>query len=549
MYQALYRKWRPRSFDDVVGQAHVTDTLKRQIETGRLSHAYLFVGTRGTGKTTCAKILAKAANCEHPINGNPCNECPSCLGIDSGAILDVEELDAASNNGVENIRALRDEAIYSPAEVRRRVYIVDEVHMLTMQAFNALLKILEEPPEHLIFILATTELQKVPATILSRCQRFSFKRLTPSETEKRLQYVSGQEHMELTDGAAQLLARLADGSMRDALSLLDQCRTDGTIDENRVREVVGIAGAFETAELFKALAGENAEKALSIFDRLYFGGKSPSALIRELIALERDMLVTMVAPKSGDGLLSGAYDRETLSSFAALKTEEGAVSDIHMLQDALSDIGRGADGRICAEICLISLCSKKYSQDISALRARVAELENRLQRGFVPAAEERRAEAEEGGQAASAGQQQEGPASVEQNAADAEKADPTGVSEGKPATPGTTRDAGDLTDFAAQWQRILDASLPQLGIPVNMFLKDEAYTSAGFDGKRILISAANDVTKNMIGSPEVLAIVRTSAERILGRSVAVMVETRRESDESKEKKLESLKRFGNVQFK
>ena len=234
MYQALYRKWRPRTFDDVVGQSHITDTLKRQVATGRLSHAYLFTGTRGTGKTTCAKILARAVNCEHPVDGNPCNQCPSCLGIESGSILDVLELDAASNNGVDQVRALRDEAVYTPAAVRKRVYIVDEVHMLSTAAFNALLKILEEPPEHLMFILATTELHKVPATIKSRCQQFSFKRILPGDIAARLAYVAREEGIELRGEGASLLARLADGGLRDALSLLDQCAgPSGPIGEQR----------------------------------------------------------------------------------------------------------------------------------------------------------------------------------------------------------------------------------------------------------------------------------------------------------------------------
>ena len=232
MYQALYRKWRPRTFDDVVGQSHITDTLKRQVSGDRLSHAYLFTGTRGTGKTTCAKILARAVNCQNPQNGNPCNQCPACLGIENGSILDVLELDAASNNGVDQVRALRDEAVYTPAAVRKRVYIVDEVHMLSTPAFNALLKILEEPPAHLLFILATTELHKVPATIKSRCQQFSFKRILPGQIAQRLEYVAGQEGIDLTPEGAALLARLADGGLRDALSLLDQCSGGGgRVDE------------------------------------------------------------------------------------------------------------------------------------------------------------------------------------------------------------------------------------------------------------------------------------------------------------------------------
>ena len=235
MYQALYRKYRPQTFDDVVGQQGVTQTLKNQLQTGRLSHAYLFTGTRGTGKTTCAKILAKAVNCENPQDGNPCNRCAACRSIDAGACMDVLEIDAASNNGVDSVRALRDDAVYTPAEVKKRVYIIDEVHMLSLSAFNALLKIIEEPPEHLLFILATTELHKVPATILSRCQRFAFRRIVPEDIVGRLNYIAYQESIELEPDAAAFLARLADGGLRDAVSLLDQCASAAqgavTVDE------------------------------------------------------------------------------------------------------------------------------------------------------------------------------------------------------------------------------------------------------------------------------------------------------------------------------
>ena len=223
MYQALYRKWRPQTFDEVIGQQHVTETLKNQIRNDRLSHAYLFIGSRGTGKTTCARILARAVNCEHPVDGNPCGKCAACRGILDGTVLDVVELDAASNNSVDNVRALREEAVFSPASVKKRVYIIDEVHMLSTAAFNALLKILEEPPEHLMFILATTELHKVLPTILSRCQRFAFRRILPRDIEARLEYVAKQEKIDLKPEGAELLARLSDGALRDALSLLDQC--------------------------------------------------------------------------------------------------------------------------------------------------------------------------------------------------------------------------------------------------------------------------------------------------------------------------------------
>ena len=287
MYQALYRKWRPKTFSDVVGQEHVTETLQRQVAEGRLSHAYLFTGTRGTGKTTCAKILAKAVNCEHPENGNPCNKCQSCLGIESGGFLDVMELDAASNNGVDHVRALRDEAIYSPAQVKKRVYIIDEVHMLSIAAFNALLKILEEPPEHLMFILATTELNKVPATILSRCQRFSFRRLRPEDIAGRLNFIAYQEGIQIAPAALRLLSRLADGAMRDGVSLLDQCASacQGELTEELVCQTLGLAGVKRTGELLMAAGKQDTAQALSIFEALYAEGKDLGALFDELSAL------------------------------------------------------------------------------------------------------------------------------------------------------------------------------------------------------------------------------------------------------------------------
>ena len=315
MYQALYRKWRPRTFDDVVGQSHITDTLKQQVAGGRLSHAYLFTGTRGTGKTTCAKILSRAVNCQSPVNGNPCNQCPACLGIENGSILDVLELDAASNNGVDQVRALRDEAVYTPAAVRKRVYIVDEVHMLSTPAFNALLKILEEPPSHLMFILATTELHKVPATIRSRCQQFAFKRILPGQIAQRLEYVAGQEGIDLTPEGAALLARLADGGLRDALSLLDQCSGGGQkVDEQAVLDTLGLAGNLETARLMELAARHDTAAALETLSRLYAGGKDVGAVLGELSSLARDLLMRKTAPRGGSALLTGGYDETTMLS-------------------------------------------------------------------------------------------------------------------------------------------------------------------------------------------------------------------------------------------
>ena len=383
MYQALYRKWRPKSFADVVGQAHITETLRRQAAQGRLSHAYLFTGTRGTGKTTCAKILAKAVNCQHPVDGDPCNQCPACLGIDNGSLLDVLELDAASNNGVDQVRALRDEAVYSPASVKYRVYIIDEVHMLSISAFNALLKILEEPPAHLIFILATTELHKVPATILSRCQRFAFKRLQPRDIAARLLYVARQEDMDLTEDAAGLLSRLSDGAMRDALSLLDQCgAAGGRIDGERVLDVLGLAGNVQTAELMDCLLRRDAQSALLLLDRLYSGGKDVGALLGELSALTRDLLIRMTAPEGGAALLSGGYDNSVMDGLSQGVSPTRLIFMTSQLQSVSAGLPLSANRRTDAELCLLRLCDESLCGDVTALAARLA----RLEEGGLPAA-------------------------------------------------------------------------------------------------------------------------------------------------------------------
>ena len=386
MYQALYRKWRPRTFDDVVGQGHITGTLKRQVATGRLSHAYLFTGTRGTGKTTCAKILARAVNCENPREGDPCNACPACLGIENGSVLDVLELDAASNNGVDQVRALRDEAVYTPAAVRKRVYIVDEVHMLSTAAFNALLKILEEPPPHLLFILATTELHKVPATIKSRCQQFAFKRILPMEIARRLEYVAEQEQLRLTSDGAALLARLADGGMRDALSLLDQCAGGGAaVDEQAILNTLGLAGNVETAALMGQLAARDTAAALNTLSRLYANGKDVGSVLGELSGLARDLLLRKTAPQGGAALMAGGYDEATLRGLGEQLTAQRLLQMLTQLQGALADLPRSASRRTAAELCLIRLSDEGLDESFTGLSARIARIEERLAQG-LPAA-------------------------------------------------------------------------------------------------------------------------------------------------------------------
>ena len=387
MYQALYRKWRPKTFSDVVGQEHITSTLRRQVAEGRLSHAYLFTGTRGTGKTTCAKILAKAVNCENPVDGNPCNCCPSCLGIESGSFLDVMELDAASNNGVDNVRALRDEAIYSPAQVKKRVYIVDEVHMLSTPAFNALLKILEEPPEHLMFILATTELHKVPATILSRCQRFSFRRILPRDIVARIEYVAKAESIDLKPDGAELLARLSDGALRDALSLLDQCAANGgTVDTAAVLETLGLAGNIQTAQMMEFILRRDAKAALLLLNRLYAGGKDVGAVLGELSTLSRDLLISCTAREGGESLMSGGYDANTMKNLLALGSSARFIQISTILQAASAELQFSVNRRTDAELCLLKLCDEALSGDLAALSARIARLEEQIAAGVQFAA-------------------------------------------------------------------------------------------------------------------------------------------------------------------
>jgi len=377
MYQALYRKYRPRSFSDdvfdVAGQEHITETLRRQIIADRLSHAYLFVGTRGTGKTTCAKILSRAVNCLDNTDGNPCNKCISCIGIEDGSILDVLELDAASNNGVDDVRAMRDEAIYSPVSVNKRVYIIDEVHMLSTPAFNALLKILEEPPGHIIFILATTELHKVPATILSRCQKFSFKRLSSEEIKNRLLKIASEEELKLTDEAAEKLAILADGSMRDGISLLDQCVGSKEINLEHVLETIGLAGEEEIIQMMQALSSRNITALLEVLNNLYADGKDMAALLNELTGFIRDMLIVNISP---DSLLIGTgASRTGLSELSKNFTNERLLYCLGTLKEAMLTISRGGMSRLTLEICLIRMCDEALSDDSAALASRIKKLE------------------------------------------------------------------------------------------------------------------------------------------------------------------------------
>ena len=353
---ALYRKWRPLTFDDVAGQEHITSALQTQVSGGRTSHAYLFTGTRGTGKTTCAKILARAVCCEHPRNGNPCNECAACRSILDGSALDVSEIDAASNNSVDNIRLLRDEAAYTPTALTRRVYIIDEVHMLSTGAFNALLKTLEEPPEHVLFILATTEIHKVPATILSRCQRYDFRRIPPEIIGKRLSRIAEAEGFGLEEDACALLARLGDGSMRDAISLLDRSLPEsGPMTREGVAESLGVASAESLTALLDAVLRADAATALQIFTECYLDGRDVTSLFDELLSLLRDVYILRATGREEYLASSAAADPAALRALAGRVTPEELDYFVTCVSELLARLTRTAIRRTDGEMCLMKM--------------------------------------------------------------------------------------------------------------------------------------------------------------------------------------------------
>ncbi len=379
MYRALYRKWRPQVFSDVSGQNHITETLMNEISSGRLSHAYLFTGSRGTGKTTCAKILAKAVNCLNPQNGSPCNECHVCKGIDDGSILDVTEIDAASNNSVDNIRDLREEVNFTPAVAKYRVYIIDEVHMLSTGAFNALLKTLEEPPEHVLFILATTEVQKLPATILSRCQRFDFRRIPPEDIAARLMTVAENENLELANDAALLIARVSDGALRDALSILDQCAGyNEPITVNTVGNAAGLLGKDYLFEISDALLNGDSPAVLNIIDRLHSSSCDMERLMSELVNHFRNIMMAKTTRNPEKFIVSTPDELKRYKENADKMTYGTILHIMEVLCREASQLKYSSHQRAQTETTLIRLCEPSLSTDNAAIIRRLDELEAQL---------------------------------------------------------------------------------------------------------------------------------------------------------------------------
>ena len=531
-YQALYRKYRPQTFDDVVGQAAVTQTLKTQLVKDHMSHAYLFTGSRGTGKTSCAKILAKAVNCLNPHDGNPCNCCEACRAIDAGSCMDVLEIDAASNNGVDNVRDLRDDAIYSPSQVKKRVYIIDEVHMLSISAFNALLKIIEEPPEHLMFILATTELHKVPATILSRCQRFSFRRISQEDIAARLQYVAYQENIDMDDSAARVLARLADGALRDGLSLLDQCAsaTAGELTAERVYACLGIAGERKCGELMEYIGTHRTKDALELFNRLYADGKDIAAILDELACVTRDLLVMKTAPGAGITMLSGVASEQEVQNLLPKFTGGELVRVMRVLQDTAAGFTRNASRRMDAELCLVSLCQPELSLDAESLNARLTRLEEQIRTGsFVPAA--------------AAKPDREVPPDV--------------VDEEMPPVP-DDRDAppepvsGEQSPQPEQvppafWAELVAAVRKEIKPPASGFFvaTPNAPVRGVMNGNRLVLICDNGFVAESLNKPEILEVVARKASAQLERLIDVKV-TDRSAKPRNSEQMEQLLSFGRA---
>ena len=511
VYQALYRKYRPQTFDDVIGQLAVTQTLKTQLVTDKMSHAYLFTGSRGTGKTSCAKILAKAVNCLHPENGNPCNRCSACRSIDEGSCMDVLEIDAASNNGVDNVRDLRDDAIYTPSQVKKRVYIIDEVHMLSISAFNALLKIIEEPPEHLLFILASTELHKVPATILSRCQRFSFRRISQEDIAARLQYVAYQENIDMDESAARVLARLADGGMRDGLSLLDQVAsaTTGELTSDRVYACLGIAGEQRCAEMISYIADKNTRKALELFNRLYTEGKDLAAMLDELASMTRDLLIMKTAPGTGITMLSGVAQDHEVSALTDRFSSGELVRMMSQLQQTMSGFTRSASRRMDAELCIMNLCQPELSLDAESLNSRLTRLEEQLKSGSFVIKQ------------------------VQQN-----KRAPEDLDDERPPLPDDTdapppdtaevnapAPAAQSQAPAGFWTDLMSASRKELKPPASGFFvaAQNSPLRGALKGDILELRCQNTFVADAVNRPDILEVVTRKASALLNRPVRVKV--------------------------
>ncbi len=501
----LYRKWRPKTFEDVAGQEHITTTLKNEVIENRLTHAYLFTGSRGTGKTTCAKILAKAANCLNPQNGSPCGACEICKGIENGSVLDVVEMDAASNRKIENIRDIIDEVQFKPNRARFRVYIVDEVHMLTTEAFNALLKTLEEPPEHVIFILATTEVHKLPQTILSRCQRFDFHRIPPQAIADRVLYVADQEKVQLSEAAALLIAGVADGALRDALSLLDRCiAISDTVDEAVVRQAAGLADKKYLYELSACIINKNTAKAMEAVDRLYGESKDMARLCDELIAHFRALMLIKSVRSPRNILVMSEEEFEQAQTQSDYLSLADIVYDMDVLSRAYQRMGHGTGDRTELEMALVKLSAPELDGTNEAITARLTALERAVKRGVTIQTEPLPVQTEQA--PVQEPKQEETPVSAKEEApASTKKEEPKPQTAPKPAAqppkpapvPAAPKSLEELYRNARpfpQWVEVIEGLKPISRSIAAAFVGSAAYESGGY----LLIDTQNSMAFELL---------------------------------------------------
>ena len=505
MYKALYRKWRPVDFDTVCGQEHVTDVLKYQVANHKVSHAYLFCGSRGTGKTTCAKIMAKAVNCLNPVNGNPCNECEACRSINAGLATDVIEMDAASNNGVDNVRDIKEEVVFAPAALKYRVYIIDEVHMLSPSAFNALLKTLEEPPSHVIFILATTELQKLPSTIISRCQRYDFRRLSVKHLVSRMNTIAEAEGIKLEPSGAVLIARMAQGGMRDAISLLELCAGNGAvIDEGTAVSVLGVGSRSAVFELVRAVAEKDYSAIYGKISSMVMESKDLTVFWQELIDTYRDMMVVKTCKTVRDYLDLTENEHEVLKQLSSLFTMETLVYHTRLLEDALYAMQRvGFTKRSTAEITLTRMCEPHLSSSSEALLARIGKLEeelSRLKMGVTASAPIEVAKI-----------QQITPEEAKAKHLDTDDAPP--IQNAKAAK---NDGDGDTYRLLSYWQALVEKMSERKPSMAGFLSKTKGYYASG---KGFMVQVTSDFIANIINRPDFLLDLKSMISENEGRNI------------------------------
>ncbi len=546
-YQAIYRRWRPKVFDDVIGQTHITKTLKNQIINDSTAHAYLFCGTRGTGKTSTAKILARAVNCLNPQNGNPCNECDVCKGLLDESILDVTELDGASKNKVENIREIIDDVMFLPSVARKKVYIIDEVHMVTTSAFNALLKTLEEPPAHVMFILATTELNKVPITVLSRCQQFEFRRITNRDIASRMETILAEDGIAAEPAALSLVAELGDGSMRDALSILDKCvgAMEGTLSYDDVVKIVGIADNEALFDIASCLAEGNTKGALEKLDEVIEKGKELGLFAERLLKYLRDILVVKVTGNSEDFLNTSAENKEKIESLTEQFSKERLIRAIDLLCETYTQARYSGFSRTLYEMALVKMCEPAMQETEEAWKDRIAVLEEKLAKGVVM----QQAPVQEGAEKSEKSEKTEKVEKTEKETPPWDEAEPKGKQpEAKPATDSVPTESTGGKDPVSCWPEISNYIRTHGGAPVYPHLLK---VSVKMSGGKFCIVFGDDtlVSKAVVSKPGTIALIKDAVLQVTGSNVEVACVTAREIGETGEdplKKLEELSKTNSA---